>query len=50
MSASRVTWMEQFSTFHRRHFRMQAGTGQPGISVECRPEAEGQVKPESLGR
>lgn len=30
----------------RHHFRMHAGTGHLGISVECRPEAEGQVKPE----
>lgn len=50
LSASRVTWIEQFTTFHRHHFRTQAGTGHPGVSVECRPEAEGQVKPEGLGR
>lgn len=50
LSVSRVTWMEQFTTFHRNHFRKQVGTGHPGISVECRPEAEGQVKPEDSGR
>lgn len=36
--------------FPQAPFRMQAGTGHPGISVECGPEAEGQVKPEGLCR
>ena len=42
--------LEPFTAFHGHHLKMQAGTGRPGTSVECRPEAERQVKSEGLER